>query len=180
MEPLADLRLEANETTERYGRQSRPTAPNKTEQIKGLLRLLAEARQSDVSSETLRVFSRSLERYELDDISVAVGALGVQERQQGETAFPALATILSAVKGESIRRKERAAAAAREWQYQDRLRHPDMYISLAEIQADFDKLAKARKAGENIPNPGRCPEIQSLIPAWEARMREFQAAIDAL
>ena len=172
MEPLADLRLEANETTERYGRQSRPTAPNKVEQIKGLLRLLAEARQSDVSTETLRVFSRSLERYELDDISVAVGALGVQERQQGETAFPALATILSAVKAESIRRKERAAAAAREWQFQDRLRNPEKYITMGEILSDLEKLHKARKAGAEIPNPG--PH------ATQAALDEFQARIDAL
>ena len=178
MEPLADLKLEANETTEPYARPTNST--DKIEKIKALLRLLAEARQSDVSTETLRVFSRSLDRYELEDITVAVGALGLQERRQGETAFPALATIVSWVRNESIRRGERKAEEIRRWQWNDRQWHPEKYVTWKEIQDDFDKLVKARKGGADIPNPGARPEIQSLIPVWEARMREFQAAIDAL
>jgi hypothetical protein len=113
------------------------------EAIIEMLTVLAEARQASISAETLKVYSSRIGAYPLDDVRSAVNRLSLVKRAEGETAFPDLATLDEAVRGEG--RDRRIAEAKRrkrteEEAYERNLRdHPEDFVSMADIVGDFYK-----------------------------------------
>jgi hypothetical protein len=58
-----------------------------------------------MSKETLKLYSAKLSSFDPRDVQEAVGKLAMEERREGETSFPALATIVSRVEAARVRRR---------------------------------------------------------------------------
>lgn len=65
--------------------------------VKKLLTLMACFRQAKIDRETLELFTAYLLPLDLRAFQVAMATLSESERAEGETAFPSLGTILSAM-----------------------------------------------------------------------------------
>jgi hypothetical protein len=58
---------------------------------------MATFRQAEVSGATLELYASALEGEDMRAFQVAMAVLSVSERQDGETAFPSLGTILNEI-----------------------------------------------------------------------------------
>lgn len=70
-----------------------PEGPSKPTILKALV-FLAEARQADVSKETLKICAAELLRWPVDLVENTCHRLAKRPRREGETAFPALGNLL--------------------------------------------------------------------------------------
>lgn len=113
--------------------------PLKIASTRKLMVMLAEGRQAAVSQQAFEIYSTALQGYELEDITAAVDKLMRTKRQEGETAFPDLATLEEAIlevgrprrQAEYQRQKLESALA----EAKHRQEHPEEYVSINEIIA---------------------------------------------
>jgi hypothetical protein len=98
-----------------------------------------------------------LREYPLEDISAAVGKLSLTRRQEGETAFPDLATIDEAVRavGRDRRIAEARIAKAEQEAAEERHKreHPEEYVSIGDLVGDFYRKAGQMPVEELPPSP---------------------------
>lgn len=114
--------------------------PSKQQEIVILLGKLAIRRQAPVGATDLRVYSKDLLNQGLEDIAAACDNLAMEERQEGQTAFPSIALMLAEVG--HVARKRRIAAAKVDLDMklkaaeQDRRDHPENYVPIRDIWAE--------------------------------------------
>lgn len=108
--------------------------------------ILAEARQAEVSAETLKVYSKALDLFQVVDIEVAVANLALRERRDGETAFPSLGTLVTGVKEARERRAERDKAERRNAELKHFRDNPELYTTLGDVTAAYKQMVADRKA----------------------------------
>jgi len=120
-------------------------------QIKKLLFVLAEARQATVSAATYTTYSKGLERYEMADIESSVAYFALQERREGDTAFPSLGSLVGQVKASKQHRTEAFKQEQYNRERQRYLDNPHLYVSMKEITDAVNDRMRRRKAGESIP-----------------------------
>lgn len=77
---------------------------------------MAVFRGAEASPQTLQLFARRLvaERCQVDDVVAACAELEVEERNEGELAFPSLGTLLARVQARAWRRIEEQKRLQRE------------------------------------------------------------------
>lgn len=122
------------------------TAAKSINFLVSLLTYLGQARQAALSKETLKVYAQELAGFAEVDVAAGIRNLALTPRGPGETAFPDLGTVIQAVsrvQSERLAKERQIAreAADRAW-VEDRLAHPENYVSYAEIVADV--LARRR------------------------------------
>lgn len=134
---------------------------------------LAMARRAEPGAKTLELFAEHLCQYEQRDLAATVNRLALQERCEGELAFPDLATLDRAVRDERNGRmraereqRERAEAAAEE---KRRREHPEDFVPF-DFAGELAKI-KARKGETMTPQVPRrgaslsnSADIQYLTP----------------
>lgn len=91
-----------NQTT----RLTHSNAPSKAAAIKIALGKMAIRRQAQIGEAEFAVYSEDLMSYELDDIAGVLDELGKSVREEGETAFPSIGTILKKVRRIVAMRKQ--------------------------------------------------------------------------
>jgi hypothetical protein len=69
-------------------------------------------RQAKLDDEDYKVFASDLEEYELADIEAGLSQIGKRPRDEGETAFPSLGTMLAAIK---LARRQRCDRESEEY-----------------------------------------------------------------
>jgi hypothetical protein len=96
----------------------------------------------------MKLYSARLANFAQDDILAAIDQLMLTKRQQGETAFPDLATVVEAVELVALRRRQAEAAAkekaAREAEERNRKEHPENYFNMADVYAEVKRRGKVR------------------------------------
>jgi len=80
---------------------------SKLKRIVGLLGILGIRRQAKLGPEDYQVFAANLVEFELEDIQAGFEELSKRPREEGETAFPSLGTLLLYIKGARGRRREK-------------------------------------------------------------------------
>lgn len=110
---------------------------------------MAEARQASVSKQTLLVYSKALEEFPLECVKAAVGDLALQERREGETAFPELGKIIGAVRRLIAERRSRQAIERMNAEAKHREEHPEEYVrwDMGEAMKEI-RERKAKERGE--------------------------------
>jgi hypothetical protein len=68
-----------------------------TQNVAALLTKMAIYRQANIDKVTLKLFTEYLEPLDLRAFQVAMAMISTSERQEGETSFPSLGTILAAM-----------------------------------------------------------------------------------
>lgn len=131
---------EQQETSQQRERQSQ-TSP---EQVIEFLTYLAEVRQANVTGATYRAYAKVLSQSRLMDLQKAIGNLAMRERRDGETAFPALATIVAEVRAASKNRLENRALKETENWYADRMAHPENWVRLKDCETAVRERMAAR------------------------------------
>ena len=99
-----------------------------------------------MNPQTLALDAADLSTYELTDIEAGLEWLRIQERREGESAYPDMGTMIVAIKrfrstrkaAEDKAKQEADDAASKE----DFRLHPENYITSAETQAMLERLAK--------------------------------------
>jgi len=138
-----------------------------------LLTVLAEARQAAVSPQTLELYSSELARHQAEDIDAAVRKLMYCRREQGETAFPDLATLDEEIRGFAKMRRQNLAREfehrQQEAEAQRRMEHPEDYVPVRDIWAEFMEKRAAAPPSMRRMNAS-CPhcngvELKNLKPA---------------
>jgi len=107
---------------------------------------LAEARQasSGLSEASLEIYSQELSsRFRLDDIRAGLHVLALTRREDGDTAFPDVGTVLAAVR-EAVRERHAARTAEAKRMRDDaeerhRKEHPEEYVHVSAIIGNFLK-----------------------------------------
>jgi hypothetical protein len=120
------------------------------------------------------LYSSELGRHATEDIDAAVRKLMYRRREKGEPLFPTLAALDEEISGFAKIRRQKLAAEAerrqREAELQHRLEHPEEYVHVRDIFADFME----KRALEGPKPPARaskpCPycsgvQLNSLKPA---------------
>jgi hypothetical protein len=128
----------------RANQLSRPSEQtSKEDAIEILLATLAVARQAKIGKPEYDLYTPILMPYELKHISQAIKALSLRVRAEGETAFPAVASILEEVRG--IVRAQRATAAldAENARVAHFKAHPELYETPAEVK-EFAAMVAAK------------------------------------
>jgi hypothetical protein len=95
--------------TQRNGRKETSTQfanLSKDEDIAKALGLLAEVKQAQVTTATLKAYVPFLRDFEFDDVVEGVRQIMSVPRREGETAFPEVATILHSVRNAKAARLE--------------------------------------------------------------------------
>lgn len=141
---------------------------------------LAMARQATVDSPTLKFFAASLSRFERGDIAAAIEVLCHKRREQGETAFPDLATIEEQI---FLVRNARVRAEREEEEYKERERvrrhihdHPKEHVTFAEIMADFmARWEAARREVKTAPPTELLETSEHLTAEHKAELRAILA-----
>jgi len=85
---------------------------SKKSKIVALLAILGVRRQAKLDDEDYKVFASDLEEYELADIEAGLSQIGKRPRDEGETAFPSLGTMLAAIK---LARRQRCDRESEEY-----------------------------------------------------------------
>lgn len=144
--------MESSSTSHSSGRTaiSRPLqtiSPKST--VAKLLLILSEARQANLSDTALKIYASQLSKHPIEDVQAAVTSLSLSKRQEGETAFPDLATLDEAciLAGRPRRQAEYAREQARiaEDESRHRAEHPEEYVDIREIVGDLFKRMEAKK-----------------------------------
>lgn len=104
------------------------------------LTALAEARQAAVTPQTLWLYAQTLNGHTQPDISAAVRRLSLTPRGDGETAFPVLATLISAV---TLAKQQRETAARGVHEYKA---GPGIREVIAQLRAEIRNTADAGAA----------------------------------
>jgi hypothetical protein len=90
-----------------------------------------------------------LAEFREDDVSVAIRKIAFREREQGETAFPDLGTIVNEVRTVRNRRSlEEQLQASREEdarRAEDRRLHPERYFGMAELLKEYNERRQAER-----------------------------------
>ncbi len=86
------------------------------------------------------MFAQDLERFPLEDIEAGLGKIGLRPREEGETAFPDMGTMLHAIK---IAGRDRRIADAKARPL--RLYHE----STEDIRPEIDTLLKSKGMGND-------------------------------
>ena len=89
-----------------------PSSTKHLERTKTALMEMALKRGAKPTAEALKVYSRRLQESRIEDIEAALDLLGEQHREEGELAFPDLATVLRSVSAAKLARERRISAAA--------------------------------------------------------------------
>lgn len=125
----------------------------------------------------METFASILSQYNPKDICSALDRLAHTRREEGETAFPDLATLEEAIRadaakrrGEEKREAERVAAAAED---RDRAEHPENYFSVADAISEvmrrkgveLRQIQEARAAAESTTQCPRCGTVLILSGA---------------
>lgn len=143
--------MESSSTSRSSGQTaiSRPLqtiSPKST--VAKLLLILSEARQANLSDTALKIYASQLSRHPIEDVQAAVTNLSLSRRQEGETAFPDLATLDEAciLVGRPRRQAERARQQAEvdQAQAKHRAEHPEEYVDIREIVGDFFKRMEGK------------------------------------
>ena len=148
---------------------------------------LAEARQASVSNATLELYSSHLAHFQLEDVREGLRKLSLRRRQEGETAFPDLATVLDTVDDarrdrriaeENEKKREAEEAEAAYWRD-----HPEerVFFDPHEILKNLGKAAPDVKAPVRTDPITQCPccgEVLLLegaqLSQWTSKMlREY-------
>jgi hypothetical protein len=176
--------------TKAKGMQQLPPqdALSKQISIKALLGTLATARQAKIGEAEFKLYVPLLMPYEMQHLNSAIQNLCLTPRAEGETAFPALATVVEAVRGvvRSGRPTEGQEAANRLMAYYDRVKaegttEPDaeMLAKIEGMNAKFN-LKKARVI-DTAPATQTCPHCNKDLPVarnirfWEPEELEALA-----
>ena len=85
-----------------------------TRSLLSLLMGLAEARQTTVSPEGLKLYTRRLSSFPLSDVKVILQRISQEPRAEGETAFPALPDIEAMVRQYQVGLRVQKAREERE------------------------------------------------------------------
>jgi len=151
-------------------REMQQSQSSKEDAIEVLLTGLSTARQAKIGDAEFDLYVPALMKYDLTIIHAAIVALSLKPRADGETAFPALGTILAAV-----RDAREAQGESRASQEIDRLRahkaaNPDHYTTsdetkamVAELSAKFSMDAKPREI-EIRSSEVCCPHCEGKLP----------------
>ena len=122
--------------------QTRPQRRSQSDEDAGdriviLLTRLSYARQVTADANVLAYFAGELERFNYLDVESAIELLCKTRRQDGETAFPDLATMIEAVEAAARSRRIAEAKQARKLSEEEERRHreahPEEYVSVKEI-----------------------------------------------
>ena len=111
---MADSTALANQNRTAIWQHSEKLSDPHRQWISMQLTVIASARQATVSPMDLRLYSKAMADYHRIDIEAAVQELCLTERRDGETAFPALATVLKALRAVVSARRRRETAKRRE------------------------------------------------------------------
>ena len=126
-------------------RQERPSSLWVTKSLTAL----ATARQATLSRDTLILYASEICDFREDDVSKAIRKIAVRPREEGETAFPDLGTLLKAIKSERSERvnEEEAKRSADEYGaiQEDRRLHPEKYFSVNDLLRDFAKRQEEKR-----------------------------------
>lgn len=118
---------------------------SKQDQIKLLLGRLAVRRQAEIGKADYEVYSKDLLNQGLEDIAAACDNLAMEERQEGQTAFPSIALMLAEVG--HVARKRRIAVAKFDRDQEQRnteqykREHPEAFMS----RQDWKDIEQALK-----------------------------------
>jgi hypothetical protein len=85
---------------------SKPLDPQRRLSLVKVLTGLAEARQTSVSAETLKLYSAHLCDFDPNDVREVVRTLAMRKRAEGETSFPALGDLVEPLLRLRRRRRE--------------------------------------------------------------------------
>jgi hypothetical protein len=165
----------------------------KEDEIEVLLIALSTARQAKIGDAELDLYIPTLMPYDLIHLREALKRLSLTPRADGETAFPALATVLEAVRGviRASKPSEEQASANRLLDYYARVKaegttEPDaeMLAKIESLNARFD--LKKPKVIDTTPVLTCCPHCSQELPIapnirfWEPQqMREYADLVDS-
>ena len=133
---------------------------------------LAMLRQAEVGQKTLETFASILSQYRPKDVCSALDRLAHTRREEGETAFPDLATLEEAIRADAAKRlsadkreAERSAAAAED---RDRAEHPENYFSVADAMAEVMRrkgveLRQKQEVKAAAESTAECPKCGAVL-----------------
>jgi hypothetical protein len=134
------------------------------------LTFLATARQASVTRDTLLLYASELQELREDDVSVAIRQIATAPREEGQTAFPDLGTLLRKVQAEKHRRERHERDEEQAWEEnerrRDRVLHPERWFNAQQITDGIVEQLKesARRKGLDWTKPY---EKQPYVPYGE-------------
>lgn len=142
---------------------------------------------------TLVTFAHDLATYSLPDITTALETIGKTPRNQGETAFPDVATVLEVLRGVVRSRKAAESNPGKKWsdEVDEFWKQPAVPLD-EELQAKVDALnekfgMKKKKEIDTTPVEMTCPHCSASLPVapnirfWTAdELRTYADALDSL
>lgn len=97
------------------------------------------------------LYASELSEFREDDVSQAIRKISFTSREEGETAFPDLGTVVRTVRSFAVQRasdEERLRRnAERNALEEDRRQHPENYIGYADVIKEYQRR-KANGSGE--------------------------------
>lgn len=141
-----------------------PDEHSRSAQVDALLLEMAEMRQAKTTAETLLIYGRELESYDIDDIAKACRRIGMTERQEGETGFPTCPRLVSLVRTFERQRMERIRPEQLRPEVREALAR-DKRMALGSGEETFDvrgliaDVAKSRFSMETKAEPVDSPRV---------------------
>lgn len=108
-------------------------------------------RQARLDISDYLVLAEDLQRFEIEDIRLGLDDLGNQQRRDGQTAFPDLATLKSAV---SERKLMRSAEDLRNYEKameEYRCQNPEQFMSLSQLIEEYRQGRGIKPAMKDMP-----------------------------
>lgn len=150
---------------------SKPFTPTtKEDAIETLLAMLSVARQANARKPEFDLYTPFLMPYELKHIKTAIERLSLKPRAEGETAFPALATVLEGVRAVVRECRPSEPTSGERWasHVEEFWKNPPAPLD-DELQARVDALnekydLKKPKEIETVNSDLVCPKCQFAHP----------------